>query len=201
MNKKDVKILSKRTLFAGFMGLEEYCLQHKRFAGDWTEPLTRELLCRRPAVGVLLVDPERETLVMIEEFRVGCIESEDAPWLCEVVAGLIDEGESAEQAAVREVREETGLQVTDLQHVMEYWVSPGGSNEHVSLWVGRVDSRQAGGFHGHAEEQEDIRVFTLGYEEAFAAMQQGKINNALAIIALQWLRLNQADFAGKLTTK
>lgn len=187
----DVEIVSRERVFQGFFAVDKLTLKHKRFAGDWSPPFSRELFCRGRAVGVLLHDPARGQLVLVEQFRVGLLDNtRQSPWVLELVAGIIDDGESSQQVAAREVQEETGLQVNDLQFICEYYNSPGGSDECISVFYGQVDASLADGIHGLAEENEDIKVVVLPVADALAALQAGKINNAMAIIALQWFQLH-----------
>ncbi|MDB2484577.1 ADP-ribose diphosphatase, partial [Gammaproteobacteria bacterium] len=69
--------------------------------------------------------------------------------------------------------------------------SPGISNERITLFCGRVDATQAGGIFGLDAEHEDIEVVVLSLADALAKVASGEINNAMSIIALQWLQLNQ----------
>jgi ADP-ribose pyrophosphatase len=95
--------------------------------------------------------------------------------------------------AHREAREEAGLSLLALMPICRYIVSPGGSSESVTLFCGRVDSRGAGGIHGLPEEHEDIRVDVLPFTDAMAWLENGRIDNAISIIALQWLALHRAQ--------
>ena len=155
--------------------------------------MDREVLLKDHAVGVLLFDPERDAIVMVRQFRVGVLQEPGSPWLLELVAGLIDTAESAEEVARRESLEEANIEPEDLLRICDYYNSPGASNENVTLYCGRVDSRQAGGIFGLEQEHEDIEVVVLSFEEAMAGIQAGTINNAMSIIALQWLAINKAD--------
>lgn len=189
MNIKDVKICEERGLFQGFLSVKEYWLQHKLFEGDWSPTISRELLVRPRAAALLPYDPVLDTLVMIEQFRIGALAG-NSPWLLEIVAGLMAAEETAEELVSREAKEEAGLEVLDLIPISEYWVSPGFTNESVSLFCGKVDASRAGGIHGLVEEHEDIRVHCIKASDAFAMVHQGKINNATCLIALMWLELN-----------
>jgi ADP-ribose pyrophosphatase len=153
--------------------------------------MAREVFERGHAVGLLLYDPDRDAVGLIEQFRPGAYAAGMHPWLIEVVAGIIEEGETAEMVATREAREEAGVTVDDLVPMLHCLMSPGGSSETMRLFCGRIDSTVFGGLHGIAEEHEDIRVFTLPAEEAFAWLTSGRINNATCILALQWLALNR----------
>lgn len=191
----DVKVTGRTTGYRGFFSIDTIRLRHRLFAGGWSEEFERELFVRDPAAGVLLYDPARDEVVLVEQFRVGLLpdaESEGAsPWVLEVVAGIIDPGENAEELAYRESMEEAGCAIADLIHIMDYYNSPGGSTERISLYCARVDSGNAGGIHGLPEENEDIRVHVLSSQDAWQAVQDGRMNNAMAIIAMQWLMLNR----------
>lgn len=188
LSKDNVKVLSKHVPYQGFVSIEKYSLQHQCFEGGWSKPLSRELMLRKHAVAVLLHDPENNAVVLIEQFRIGALSDPESPWLLELVAGLIDSDESPEQIAKRECREEAGCEVSKLQKIHEFYLSPGASNEKLYLYYAQVDTSNLGGVHGLDSEGEDIRVHVLSCEKVFALLENGQINNAIAIIALQWLQ-------------
>lgn len=185
------QIDARQPLYQGFYRMDQLTLQHQRFQGG-NLTITRELMDRHDAVCVLLVDLAKNTTVLIEQFRVGAIK-ENNPWLLELVAGLIDKDEQPEEVARREAQEEAGVTLKRMKAITRYLPSPGGTNESIHLFVAEVDSSSAAGIHGLDEEGEDIRVHTVALEEAFAWVRDGTINNAAAIIALQWLQLNLGD--------
>ncbi|MFC2973458.1 NUDIX domain-containing protein [Azotobacter bryophylli] len=191
-----VEILRRESCFSGFYRLERLHLRHRQFSGEMGPLLSRELFVRHDAVCVLPYDPQRDEVVLIEQFRVGSMGKCSNPWLLELVAGLIDKDEEPDQVARREAVEEAGLVLGELWPISRYFPSPGGSDELVHLYVGRCNSEGAGGIHGLAEEGEDIRVHVLPFEEALQAVKDGRINNAASIIALQWLALNRTEVCG-----
>lgn len=191
-----VEILRRESCFSGFYRLERLHLRHRQFSGEMGPLLSRELFVRHDAVCVLPYDPQRDEVVLIEQFRVGSMGKCSNPWLLELVAGLIDKDEEPDQVARREAVEEAGLVLGELWPISRYFPSPGGSDELVHLYVGRCNSEGAGGIHGLAEEGEDIRVHVLPFEEALQAVKDGRINNAASIIALQWLALNHTEVCG-----
>ncbi|OEC34315.1 ADP-ribose pyrophosphatase [Pseudomonas sp. 21C1] len=191
-----VEIVEREACFRGFYRLDRLHLRHRQFSGEMGPVLSRELFMRHDAVCVLPYDPQRDEVVLIEQFRVGAMEKGAHPWLLELVAGLIDTDEVPEAVAHREAREEADLELTSLWPITQYFPSPGGSDEHVYLYLGRCSSLGAGGVHGLAEEGEDIRVHVWPFEDALQAVKDGRINNAASIIALQWLALNRAEVRG-----
>ncbi len=191
MERTDVEIFEKTICFEGFFRLERYRLRHRFFNGDWSSQLVRELFERGHAAAVLPYDPVRDEIILIEQFRVGALSAKDGPWLLEIVAGMIESSETAEQVAKRESVEEAGCIITDLIPLYHYFVSPGGTTERLALFCGRVDATNAGGIHGAVEENEDIKVHVIPLNSALTLLTTGKINSASAIIALQWLILNR----------
>ena len=196
MTSSDVEVLQRETCFKGFYRLDRLHLRHRQFAGGMGPQLSRELFVRHDAVCVLPYDPQRDSVVLIEQFRVGAMEKSANPWLLELVAGLIDKDEQPEDVAHREAEEEANLKLGALWPITQYYPSPGGSNERVFLYLGRCDSEGAGGIYGLPEEGEDIRVHVWPLEDALQAIKDGRIDNAASIIALQWLALNRAEVRG-----
>ncbi|WP_305373516.1 ADP-ribose diphosphatase [Photobacterium leiognathi] len=188
---EDVDILAKETVYQGFFKMVKYRFRHQLFAGGWSGEICREMFERGHAAALLPYDPITDEVVLIEQFRVGAMAAGCEPWQLEIVAGMIDhQDESAEDVVKREAVEEAGLTVAELEKVTRYLSSSGGCSEMLDIFVGTVDSTQAGGIHGLAEESEDIRVHVVSREQAYEWVESGKIENAASIIALQWLQLN-----------
>ncbi|WP_417532097.1 NUDIX domain-containing protein [Marinobacter lipolyticus] len=187
----DVSVEKRETVFQGFFRMDKLWLTHPRFDGRDMPVFTRELFIRGDATCVLPYDPERDEVVLLEQFRLGAMGRAQSPWLLELVAGMNEEGETPEEVAQREGQEEAGLTFSKLDKICEYLVSPGGSTELIHLYCGRISTESAGGLFGMEHEHEDIRAHVFSSEEAIAMIQDGRINNAAAIIALQWLQLNR----------
>jgi ADP-ribose pyrophosphatase len=191
MTDQDFQLIERSTLFQGYFRIDLYRFRHRLFAGGWSGEVRREVFERGHAVVVLPYDPARDAVVMIEQFRIGAAAADMAMWQLEVIAGIIDEGETPEEVARREAQEEALCEILDLLPIYHYLASPGGTSESVRLFCGRVDSRGLGGIHGLPEEHEDIRVEVVPFAEARARLEGGRIGNAPTIIALQWLLLNR----------
>lgn len=191
-SEPNVEVLEKTICFEGFFRIEKYRLRHRLFSGGWSHPLVREVFERGHAAAVLPYDPVRDEVILIEQFRVGALAAPDGSWLLEIVAGVIEAGETAQDVAKRESIEEADCIISDLIPLYDFFVSPGGATERVALFCGRVDSAHAGGVHGAAEEGEDIKVHVVPLDTALTLLHAGKITSASAIIALQWLALNRA---------
>jgi ADP-ribose pyrophosphatase len=191
MSDPRVDVLERAPVYQGYFTILRYRLRFRRFSGEMGEPIEREVFERGHAVAVLPYDPVADRVVLIEQFRIGALETEGDPWLLEPVAGIIEAGETPEEVARRESLEEAGLEPEDLIRACDYFVSPGGATEQCLVYIGRVDSSAAGGVFGLAHEGEDIRVHVLGLDDALAGIASGRIRVASTIIALQWLALNR----------
>jgi ADP-ribose pyrophosphatase len=189
-SQADVEIFSETDVYRGFFNFRVVEFRHRRFAGDWSERLKREVFVPRDAAGVLLYDPVRNSVVLVEQFRIG-LYRESSPWALEVVAGIIEQGEAAPDVACRESLEEAGCEILALQKIASYFSSPGNNTEQLHLFVGRVDSAKVLTHAGLADEHEDIRVHVMSFDDAVALLVAGGIVNSHAIIALQWLQLNK----------
>jgi ADP-ribose pyrophosphatase len=188
---KQVEIIEKVTCHDGFFRLVRYRLKHTLFAGGWSGELLREVLERGHAAAVLPYDPIRNQVVMIEQFRPGALNDPQGAWLWEIVAGILEEGESPQEVGYREAQEEIGCPVADILPICRFFVSPGSTTETTALFCGRVDATQAAGIHGQTDEHEDIQVHVVSFAEALERLQTGQIRFAPAIIALQWLALHR----------
>jgi ADP-ribose pyrophosphatase len=191
LSSGDIEVLDRTVPHAGFLKVHRYRLRHRLFAGGWTPPVEREVCVRGAAAGLLPYDPERDAVVLVEQFRVGPFAAGATPWMTEIVAGVIEDGETPESVAMRECVEESGCTVGAMLPIASYFPSPGGLAEHVHLFCGRVDSRQAGATGGLADEHEDLRVSVVPWRRARAAMARGDYANAATLLALQWLALNR----------
>ena len=188
--KNDVEIIARETLYSGFFSMDLYRFRHRLFNGEMSGEIRREIFERGHAAVLLPFDPVRDEVVLIEQIRIAAYDVSESPWLLEMVAGMIEEGESVEDVARREALEEAGLVVGRTKPVLSYLASPGGTSERLSIMVGEVDATTADGIHGLAEEHEDIRVHVVSREQAYQWVEEGKIDNAASVIALQWLQLH-----------
>ncbi|ELY2792707.1 ADP-ribose diphosphatase [Cronobacter sakazakii] len=188
--KNDVEIIAREKLYRGFFSLDLYRFHHRLFNGEMSGEVRREIFERGHAAVLLPFDPVRDEVVLIEQIRIAAFDTSDTPWLLELVAGMIEPGETVEEVARRETMEEAGLSVGRVKKFMSYLASPGGTSERLSLMVGEVDATTAQGIHGLADENEDIRVHVVSREQAYQWVEEGRIDNAASVIALQWLQLH-----------
>ena len=174
----------------GFLKVWAHWLRHAKFDGSQTPEICREVVLRGPAVAALPYDPVLDEILLIEQFRIGAQVAGVDPWIYEVVAGMMDKsGESPEQALRRELVEEAGLDDVELTHIVDYFPSPGGTDEQILLYLARCDLSCVvqGSVFGERTENEDIRVHRFPRGQWRDLLPSGKINNAATLLSLMWL--------------
>jgi ADP-ribose pyrophosphatase len=184
--KLTAAILKRLPLYEGFLSVFRYDFEVEKHEGG-TDRITREVMERGDAVAVLGYDPERDEVVLCNEFRPGALVAGDYAFRDNLVAGTIDEGESAIDAAVREMREEAGLELLDPVVIHPgAFVSSGGTSERIVLVFGTVDTRDAGGVHGMGDEQEDILTVVVPARLFIDRVRNADINDLKTLVAGYW---------------
>ena len=185
----DLRIVSQDVAFRRHLRLDVVRYRNRLYSGEWSSERVYDVLRRGGAVAIVLYDPDRDAVVLVEQFRLPPLIAGFSPWITEVVAGLVDkEGESNDAVARRESLEEAGAEIIgDLIPIQAYLPTPGNSDETVMLFCGRVDSSDAGGIHGLAEENEDIRVVVRTLAELETMVEAGQIETGHTLICLYWL--------------
>lgn len=197
MDDPKVRVTGRRPVFDGFNRLDvvdyECCLHE----GGWSQSVEREVLIHRNAVAVLPYDPMRDSILLLEQFRPGAYLSDRPAWQLEPVSGMIEDGQSVGDAARMELREEAGCEITEMEPITGYLVSPGYTTEHVTCFCGRIDAAGREGVFGNRDEGEDIKVHVVTLQDAEAMLRSGEIGYALTIICIQWLLLNRERLQAK----
>ena len=132
--KNDVEIIARETLYRGFFSLDLYRFRHRLFNGQMSHEVRREIFERGHAAVLLPFDPVRDEVVLIEQIRIAAYDTSETPWLLEMVAGMIEEGESVEDVARREAIEEAGLIVKRTKPVLSSWQARGAPVSVRQLW-------------------------------------------------------------------
>lgn len=188
----DVRLKPIENLYDGFFKINLYQFKHALFAGGESEVIRREILERGDAVAVLPYDPVTEQVLLIEQIRIGAIKSKHTPWLLECIAGMTDGSEDYESVVKKEAFEEAGLNLTELEFMLSYLSSPGGTTERLYLYLAHADlSQMTTGIYGLDTEGEDIKTHIMDLDEALERLNRGEIDNAATVICLQWLALNR----------
>ncbi|MDE1159130.1 MAG: NUDIX domain-containing protein [Neorhizobium sp.] len=190
------RIVGETILSNGWTRLSSYDLDYENRKGE-TNRLTREIYHRTPAACILLYDPQRDSTVLVKQFRLPAHLIGEKPFMLEVPAGLLD-GDKPEEAIRREAMEETGYRIRDLRFLFKTMMSPGSITEIIHCFFARIDAAdriEAGG--GLDEEHEDIEVVDIPLREALAMIDGGGIIDGKTIMLLQWAALNRDVLRGE----
>jgi nudix-type nucleoside diphosphatase (YffH/AdpP family) len=187
-------ITQQRRLFDDFFKIDELMVAHQKNDGTMSSVQRRLVFERGDSVAVLLFNRERNTIVLVEQFKVPALVARrrDEPtttdgWLVETLAGMIDAGETPQMAAIRETLEETGYRIATPELIGRFFASPGGTSERVFLYfaeVGDTDRVSAGG----GIEDEDVKVLEVAIDQAFEQLAGGLIEDPKLAIAAYWLQ-------------
>lgn len=184
---EDVILHSRTRRYAGFFAYDELELQFRRYDGSMTDVLNRGYLAHAEAVVILIYDPARDQVLTVEQFRAPLYGAGDpSPWVWEAVAGLIDPGETPEQAARRETMEEAGVELDALHRIGPAYSSTGSTSEYLHFFVGTADLSHYGG-GGVEAEGEDIRVGVQGFDEVMDWADAGHCKDGPLLLSLLWL--------------
>jgi ADP-ribose pyrophosphatase len=195
---KDVNIKPIKNLYKGFFQVNLYEFEHALFAGGTSQLISREILERGDAIAVLPYDPVSDSILLIEQIRIGAIKSKHSPWLLECIAGMTDGSTDYESVVKKEAYEEAGLELTELEFMLSYLSSPGGTTERLYLYLARADLNQVkSGVYGLESEGEDIKTHVLSVDDALMRLNNGEMDNAATVICMQWLALNREKMKGK----
>jgi nudix-type nucleoside diphosphatase (YffH/AdpP family) len=185
----DVVVTDVELLAAAWHVLRRTTLQRRRSDGQWVTE-QRETYDRGNGATLLPYDAERRTVLLSRQFRYPVyVNGHPDGMLLETAAGLLDD-DSPEDAVRREVEEELGITVGEVEHVFDVFMSPGSVTERLHFYAAPyrpADRTGAGG--GLEDEGEDIEVVELPFDEALAMVDDGRIADAKTIMLLQWAAL------------
>lgn len=184
------ELVRHEAAFQGYFKVGRYFFRHSLHQGGVSEIISREVFERGQAAGVLPYDPVRDEVVLIRQFRAGAFVANRHPWTWEIVAGIIEDRETPETMIRREAVEEAGLTIGDIMPIHSVMLTPGACSEACQMYLGRVDTTNAGGVFGLESEGENILVKVVSLAEARAMLDRDEIDNAVTVIALQWLALH-----------
>ncbi|MEY8838511.1 NUDIX domain-containing protein, partial [Cribrihabitans sp. XS_ASV171] len=185
---RDVVEVGHRRLGLSFFGFEEMYLRHRKHDGSMGPVLRRSALMTAQAAVVLPYDPERDVVLLVEQFRPPVYMAGDPnPWVWEPVAGLVDPEESPEEAARREAREEAHLDLGRLERAGGCYSSTGSSTEYVHLFVGIADLDHTVSGVGAEDEEEDIRSAILSFDELMSRVDAQQVNDLPLLSLALWL--------------
>ena len=198
-NSINIQVENIQREYLGFFALNQISLKYSQFDGDISELKNRVILMGSEASLILPYDPVLDKVLLVEQFRIGPFcRGDRAPWVFEPVAGIIEVGETPEEAAKREVFEEAGLEVTQLVKMGSGYPNPGEATSYFYNYIAIVDlSEYSPGIYGAKNEGEDIRTHVID----FNTVLNWSVSNKLRVLPLNtmvlWLALNKLKLPSK----
>ena len=187
------ELVRHEVAYQGYFKVGRYFFRHSLHRGGLSSVISREVFERGQAGAVLPYDPARDEVVLIRQFRAGSYVAGHHPFTWEAVAGIIEANETAEAMIRREAVEEAGLQIAEVMVITTIMLTPGACSESCQVFLGRIDTTKAGGIFGLQSEGEDILVKVLPFTAAYALVERNEVDNAIGVIALQWLALHRDE--------
>jgi len=185
-----VEVINRRRVLDDFFKVDEARLRFERYDGSMSEEIRRLNFERGDSVAALLLDGKKGVVYLVEQFMYPTL-AKAGGWLETVAAGMIDEGETPEEAVRREIREETGFAAERIEPIASLFVSPGGSSERIFLFCALVsDAARVAAGGGVAAEHEDIKIVALGLDDFLVRLAAGAFADAKTIVAGYWLKDN-----------
>jgi len=181
-----IRILKQETLFDDYCALKKVTFMQRRRDGSEQEQ-SREVYANAGGAAVLLYNPERRTVLLTRQFRLGAHLAGHEGFVIEVPAGNLDDTDPGERVRA-ELCEETGFRGHGLRKVIEFLPNPSSITETVHCFLGEYGERDRKGKGGGKEEEgEDIEVLEMDVDEALRQVKEGGINDAKTVILLQFL--------------
>jgi len=187
-------VARQRRIFSDFFKIDELLVAHEQTDGRMSGDQRRLVFERGDSVAILLLNVGRNSVVLVEQFKAPVLVArrrDDASttdgWFVETVAGMIEDRESPEAAAIRETFEETGYVVRSPRLIGKFFSSPGGTSERVFLYFAEVGDADRTGKGGGVDD-EDISVLHVPLDDLFERLSRGSIEDPKLCIAACWLR-------------
>jgi GDP-mannose pyrophosphatase NudK len=187
----EIRIVEEKVLSDNWYTLRKYTFDYPKKDGTW-ERQSREAYDRGNGAVILLYNREKQTVILTRQFRLPTyVNGNPTGMLIEACAGLLDQ-DNPEDCIRRETEEETGYQIREVMKVFEAYMSPGSVTEILYFFVAEYSKdMQVSEGGGHADEQENIEVLELGFEEALGMIGSGEIKDAKTIMLLQYAQIHQ----------
>jgi len=191
MHDPQIKIKQTELLSDNWYLLNKVTFDYQKNDNSWITQ-KREVYDRGNGAAILLYNSKQKTVILTRQFRLPTyLNGNKSGMMIEVCAGLLDQ-DNPEQCVIRETEEETGYRITKVEKVMESYMSPGAVTEILHLFVGEYDeSMKVSDGGGVEQEQENIEVIEMSYDDAYAMIASGEIKDAKSIILLQHAKINK----------
>jgi len=197
----NIKILKKDKSYDGFNKINNYLFEFNNFANTEKLLCEKEIFERKDAIAVVLYDDINDKLLLIQQFRPGCYVKKGIAYPFEIVAGLIDKNESMEKTIIRETKEESGIEITQIVKLCSFFPEISFSTREIHIFCGKFDSAKTQDYAGLEEENENTKIFLFSRREIKNMLKKNEIINSHTIIGLQYFFTNFKSIIKELNNK
>lgn len=191
MTNPKYKIQKTELLSDNWYLLNKVTVDYQRKDGQWDTQI-REVYDRGNGAAILMYNKAQGTVILTSQFRLPTyLNGNPSGMLIEVCAGMLDK-DDPESCIIREAKEETGYHLHSVQKVFETYMSPGAITEILHCFVAAYEpsmKKSEGG--GLEQEQEEIQVLELPFEQAYQQIATGEIKDAKTIMLLQYAKIHK----------
>jgi nudix-type nucleoside diphosphatase (YffH/AdpP family) len=190
MKNPAIKIQKTELLSDNWYLLNKVTFDYQKKDDSWITQ-KREVYDRGNGAAILLYNTQKKTVILTRQFRLPTyLNGNEHGMMIEACAGLLDQ-DNPEQCIIRETEEETGYRISKVKKIMETYMSPGAVTEILYLFIGEYDeSMKVSDGGGVAHEEENIDVLEMSFDEAYAMIASGKMQDAKTIILLQHAKIH-----------
>lgn len=190
MSMKNIKILKKKSCYSGFNKINNYLFEFESF--DEKNKLTceKEIFERKDAIAIVLYDDINDKLLLIQQFRPGCYIKKNIDCPYEIVAGLVDNNDTMENAIIREAKEEANVNILKILKIGSFFPEISFSTREIHLFCGKFDSSNISKYAGLKSENEETKILLFSKDEVKNMLTNNQIINSHSLIGLQWFFLN-----------
>jgi len=190
MKNDRIKIRKTEILSDNWYTLNKVTYEYQKQNGAW-ETHAREAYDRGNGAAILLYNKDKKTVILTKQFRLPTyVNGNESGMMIEACAGLLDKN-NAEDCIKKETEEETGYRISKVEKIFESYMSPGSVTEILHFFIAEYDHEMKvsdGG--GLDEEQENIEVMELKFEEAYNMIYSGEIKDGKTIMLLQYAKIH-----------
>ncbi len=186
-----IKITAKELLSDNWYVLYKYMFDIQQTDGTWEKQM-REVYDRGNGATIMLYNKAQQTVVLTRQFRLPTyVNGNETGMMIEACAGLLDK-DSPEDCIRKETEEETGYQISNVEKIYEAYMSPGSVTEILYFFIAEyTQEMKVGEGGGLRDEQENIEVLELDFQEALGMIKSGEIKDAKTIMLLQHLQMQK----------
>ncbi|MHA1540754.1 MAG: NUDIX domain-containing protein [Alphaproteobacteria bacterium] len=189
----DVILEKKENVYDGYNPIDDCFFRLKFTNKNNSNTFSREVIRRKDAVGILLHNKKNDSLIFVRQFRAGNFVKELKKTSLEIPIGLIKKTDNLKEIAIKETKEETGLDIKSLEKINSFYPEISSSSRQIHLFYSQINTEEIPTKAGLESEDEFIFVEEISIKESKEMLLNGDFDSSHTSIALSWFFLNNKD--------